>query len=91
MLDDEVVANSIEFIRVVALFVGRFETFSKFQVEYEKAQPVRRFEIRKRFGKAQSVDTGGQVQTIFTRRFRDARRLRFCQQECLGHLRGPHS
>src|SRR6266850_8479203 len=85
VLDDEVVANGIKFIGVVALLISRFETFSKFQVEYEKAQPVRRFEVVERFGKAQPVDTGGQVQTIFTRRLRDARRLQLCEEECLGH------
>ena len=52
VFDDKVVANSIEFIRVVTLFVGRFETFPKFQVEYEKSQPARRFEVLERFGKA---------------------------------------
>ena len=41
----------IKVIGVVALFVGRFEALPKFQVEYKKSQPVRRFEVFERFGK----------------------------------------
>jgi len=91
ILDDEVVANGIEFVGIVAVFVSRFEALPKFEVEYEKSQPVSRFEVVERFGKAQPVGTGGQIQTVFARRLRDARRLRFSEEECPGHLRGLHS
>jgi hypothetical protein len=61
MLDDEVVANGIEFIGIVPVLVSRFEALPKFNVEYEKAQPVSRFEVLEGFGKAQPIDSCGQV------------------------------
>ena len=64
MLDDEVVANGIEFIGIVAVFVRRFEALPQFKIKYEKAQPVGRFEVLQGFGKAQPIDSCGQAQAV---------------------------
>ena len=87
MLDDEMVANGIELIGIVALLVGRFEALPQFKVEYEKSQPVSRFEVIEGFGKAQPIDSCGQTHAVLVEPLCSARSLRPSEKECVGHLR----
>src|SRR5262245_24990806 len=51
VFDEQMIANLVEFIALVAVLVRRVRTFSQFQIEDEKPQPERALAIPARFGK----------------------------------------
>src|SRR5262245_5712591 len=58
VLDQEVIANLIEFIALVTILVRGFRAFSQFQIEHEKTKPERVLAILARFRKTHPIGAG---------------------------------
>src|SRR5690348_5831509 len=58
MFDQQVVADLVELVALIAILVRRVRSFAEFQVEHEEPQPKYTLEILLRFGKAEAVDSG---------------------------------